>query len=1659
MKRIDTCFSAILVLLIGSCFAFGQVTTVQVATGTPQFGSFGGGPFDAVNLGNLNVHFAVPVVHKAGRGMDFTYDLSYDSSIWSPVVGSGSTNWMPVINWGWRGQTEVATGFVTYTVTQSPTCFFGGVYNGTVYVYSNWTYHDPVGSMHMFPGSTNVVVPSTGFCSSSASSMTGVALDGTGWTVSATGSGLNSITSKSGAVLHPPLNATSGAASTTDANGNQITVNSSGQFFDTLSSTTAVLTTTGSGTPASPLKFGYVPPANIGTGTRVNVQVNYVQYTVKTNFGATDSLGHTILEYPATSNALADNIVLPDGTAYHFLYEHTPGTCTPLSGTFSGYCVTARIASVTLPTGGQITYAYSGGSNGIINDGSTAGLSRTVNPGGVWGYSRSQVSGNHWSTTVSAPDPVPPTLNITYFDFAKDSASSNPTYNFYETQRIVNQGSSTALKTFFNCYNANFTNCTGATVSSPITQKDAYEQLNSGSSTLSEVIYDSTGFGLPLHQKDFDWGQTLVRDTMTTYNTTLGNGIVDRPSSVVLKDSTGTVQAQTNYTYDETTPTATTGTPQHIAITGSRGNVTTVGVQANGTTTLYRKFAYYDTGTLNTSTDVSTSSTANGATTTYTYGAGSCGNSFITSISEPLSLSRSVTWDCTGGVLLSLTDENGKIASTSYTDQYFWRPASVTDQASNVTAISYPSATRIETALTFNSGSSVSDHLIQLDGFGRQIVSQTKQGPSSTSFDSVETDYDVVGRVSKVTLPYNGSAGTLCSGTCPSTSFSYDALDRLKNATDGGSGSTTYTYTNNYVNQALSPAPVGENVKQKEMVFDGIGRLASVCEITTGSGSNTCSVGSSPTGYWTTYTYDVLDDLKSVTQNAQAAPASQQSRSYSYDRLGRLTDETNPEANNVAAHYLFDTSASGCTNVNPAGNLTKRVDPAGNVACYNYDTVHRVTSIAYSGTTPMKNFVYDAATVNGTAMSNAKTRLAEAYTCTTCPGTKITDLGFSYSNRGEVTGTWQSSTNSGGYYHLTANYWPHGPLNSISGLPTMPTFYYGASDGTGLDGEGRITKVTASSGQNPVTGVTYSTSTTPVGALTQVVYGSGDSDSFTPDSNTGRMNKYVFKMGASATDTGTLTWNPNGSLKTLAITDLINTNNTQTCNYLYDDLGRSGLPPGSSGKSVDCGSTKWQQNFSYDPFGNIAKAVPTGGTGLSFQATYNTTNRIQTLPGFNPTYDGNGNLTNDSVHTYSWDAENNPVQLDSAGVIYDAMGRMVQINASTYNTEWVYSPTGEKLGLMLNGTSFAGAWIPMPGGGRRLFQVNGTTNGYVHPDWLGSARLVTSDTQTLISDVAYAPYGEDYAVVGGYLQFTWPNLGELTVSAGGGQGLFDFDFRKYSPSQGRWISPDPAGLAAVNPSNPQSWNRYGYVGNNPLSAVDPTGLYCDAKGDCPIGGGPDPCAFDITCFPPLPPCLDCGGGGGGGGRRDPDPGSGGGGGGGRRIGGKWPNGETLGLPTGLNLKPMGLAGLIGLSPGTSCDFGVCVTITNSLLGSGIPSGMSLDAGLLRFLAGIPAFAFGKKARGNLIEGSTSCSVNPVTGAVELSAVWGKLNGCFLRGQEEIPASVGDCIVTPTGTSCYLVNEGGCSQMICPAFYRGVNCSTGKFSGPFGLQSSRTCVKP
>ena len=258
---------------------------------------------------------------------------------------------------------------------------------------------------------------------------------------------------------------------------------------------------------------------------------------------------------------------------------------------------------------------------------------------------------------------------------------------------------------------------------------------------------------------------------------------------------------------------------------------------------------------------------------------------------------------------------------------------------------------------------------------------------------------------------------------------------------------------------------------------------------------------------------------------------------------------------------------------------------------------------------------------------------------------------------------------------------------------------------------------------------------------------------------------------------------------------------------------------------------------------------------------------------------------------------------------YDALGRIVEqakgSGCTGSYTEIVYAPSGAKLALM-NGQSLVKAFVSLPSG-EAVYTSTGLAY-YRHQDWLGSSRLATTPSRTMYYDTAYAPFGENYQGSGTMdLSFTGQN--QDTIGGGVPGNLYDFLYREDNPAHGRWLSPDPAGLTAVDPTSPQTWNRYAYVGNDPLSAVDPFGL-CQVS-DRPSSlfsapGSPRP----NSCSPPIGPPEE-----GGGGHPSGQPGGSSGG----APHGAWPNGETLGLPKGLNASPfLGLDGLLGFVPGLFC---------------------------------------------------------------------------------------------------------------------------------------------
>jgi RHS repeat-associated protein len=218
---------------------------------------------------------------------------------------------------------------------------------------------------------------------------------------------------------------------------------------------------------------------------------------------------------------------------------------------------------------------------------------------------------------------------------------------------------------------------------------------------------------------------------------------------------------------------------------------------------------------------------------------------------------------------------------------------------------------------------------------------------------------------------------------------------------------------------------------------------------------------------------------------------------------------------------------------------------------------------------------------------------------------------------------------------------------------------------------------------------------------------------------------------------------------------------------------------------------------------------------------------------------------------------------------------MVEQNRSGSYTQIVYAPGGSKLALM-NGQTLSKAFVPLPASDTAVYTSGPALSYYRHADWLGSSRFASTSSRTMYFDTAYAPYGEPYAGSGTTdLSFTGQNADTVGDE-------YDFLNREYHYLQGRWISPDPAGLTAADPTNPQGWNRYAYVLNSPTTLIDPLGL--DYGGDPPCvadpstghvycgpggsGGGPGggPCSQIVMAFGfAHPENQGCGGTGSGGG--------------------------------------------------------------------------------------------------------------------------------------------------------------------------------------------------
>ena len=241
----------------------------------------------------------------------------------------------------------------------------------------------------------------------------------------------------------------------------------------------------------------------------------------------------------------------------------------------------------------------------------------------------------------------------------------------------------------------------------------------------------------------------------------------------------------------------------------------------------------------------------------------------------------------------------------------------------------------------------------------------------------------------------------------------------------------------------------------------------------------------------------------------------------------------------------------------------------------------------------------------------------------------------------------------------------------------------------------------------------------------------------------------------------------------------------------------------ATGQSGTLVPTGLNQTYAYDSFGNILQ-------NGSFNSSYTAKNQL-----FGYAYDAAGNLLSDGMNIMTWDAEGRMSTASGATYIYDADGNRVEKQGSTV-TDTVYF--GGKPIARYSG----GQWTDLIYGPTGLLaEVPGTQTGspvYRVTDHLGTNVGSLLANGTFVNPVDYMPFGQVFTgnTNDPYLYTSLERDGE--------SGFDHAMFRQYSSNSGRWMSPDPYS-GSIDMSNPQSFNRYNYVGNNPLVYTDPSGLF------------------------------------------------------------------------------------------------------------------------------------------------------------------------------------------------------------------------------------------
>ncbi|MBK7802119.1 MAG: RHS repeat-associated core domain-containing protein [Chloracidobacterium sp.] len=657
----------------------------------------------------------------------------------------------------------------------------------------------------------------------------------------------------------------------------------------------------------------------------------------------------------------------------------------------------------------------------------------------------------------------------------------------------------------------------------------------------------------------------------------------------------------------------------------------------------------------------------------------------------------------------------------------------------------------------------------------------------------VEKEFDSEGRVKRVTSPFRNQEVKNW------TTNVYDEAGRVKEviAPDGTKIQTNYSV-------AISGSQIGTVVtvmdqagKQLRSINNVLGQLTRVDEPDLSNQLGNLDNPSQPTFY----KYNGIGKMTHVQQGIQ-------NRYFLYDSLGRLLRIRQPEQGTNAS---LTTSGNPDNNVWSAGftyddngNMLTSTDTNNVSVLSSFDNLSRVQTRTYTDSTPPVSFKYDnlqfakgkLIEVSSSVSSSKSTQfnsLGDVLTYQQITDNQTFTSGFQYNAFGVLT----SETYPSGR-QVSYEFNVDGDLSRVSGQngPTQQTY----ANSFSFDASGSVQRLRLGNGKwetakfnnrNQVTELGLGNSSTDASIWrTNFEYGDVQSNGTVDGSkNTGNIGK-----------------------QTLSLPGVVNPI-VQT--FKYDSLDRL-----VEAEEKTNNQQSWIQQFGYDRYGNrntfnqLIGQISQNLTPTIDQST----NRFVAGQGF--IYDLSGNVIRDvEGRQFTFNGDNKQVKvMDSQNSVigeyfYDGEGKRVKKVTNLETTIFVYA-AGKLIA----------EYSTQP--------VQNPTISYTTTDHLGSPRIITDAYGQVSSRRDFMPFGEELgAGIGNRTtgqKYSLSGIDNVRQRFTGYEkdsetGLDFAEARYYSNTHGRFTAVDPL-IASGQSANPQTYNRYVYVGNNPVNIIDPTGL-------------------------------------------------------------------------------------------------------------------------------------------------------------------------------------------------------------------------------------------